>query len=155
VTCKSCAQVPTFENLMDSYCRSATVLKGRVRPINSTHVMVTKHTRLFKGDSNLKPSSRNQGPVLQLSSGSEPCSCPHFGGDGPPSPNYLIMAGTERQASRGPMHVSLLMPWQANDKGFKSAVRRFRKLNCQTLAREIRESMMATGRQRPFRRTVF
>jgi Fz domain len=24
VTCKSCAQVPTFENLMDSYCRSAT-----------------------------------------------------------------------------------------------------------------------------------
>uniref|UniRef100_A0A1I7Y0E8 FZ domain-containing protein n=1 Tax=Steinernema glaseri TaxID=37863 RepID=A0A1I7Y0E8_9BILA len=49
---------------------------------------------------------------------------------------YLIMANKVQ----GIYIANLILPWQRHDKSFKKALRTFRKLNCHSLGREIRES---------------
>ncbi|VIO87231.1 Uncharacterized protein BM_BM7098 [Brugia malayi] len=44
------------------------------------------------------------------------------------------------QNDRGDFIANLILPWRNTDKPFKRAIRSFRKLNCQSLGREIRES---------------
>ncbi|VDP11347.1 unnamed protein product [Onchocerca flexuosa] len=62
------------------------------------------------------------------------CPC-HFSGTG--DLRLLIMAD---QNDRGDFIANLILPWRNTDKPFKRAIRSFRKLNCQSLGREIRES---------------
>uniref|UniRef100_A0A915ERM0 Secreted frizzled-related protein 1 n=1 Tax=Ditylenchus dipsaci TaxID=166011 RepID=A0A915ERM0_9BILA len=161
--CKSCTQVATFENLMDNFCRSTIVLKGRLRSLNDSHITIRK-SRSFKGDpGSATPRAHRSPPVpavdqaIRLSENSldsedKRCPCPMERGGN----NFLVMATEKRVASGNSeggsreLVARLIMPWK-HDKAFKGAIRKFRKVNCNTLGREIRESVL----RQTFKRTVY
>ncbi|KAI1714823.1 fz domain-containing protein [Ditylenchus destructor] len=162
--CKSCSQVATFENLMDNFCRSTIVFKGRLKSLNDSHITV-RRSRSFKGDSpagQRQRESASRAPevdyVIRLAESSAddeekncPCPIPDKG-----AKNFLVMASEKRpgtvnvEGKSRELVAKLVMPWK-QDKTFKSAIRKFRKVNCSTLGREIRESVL----RQTFKRTVY
>uniref|UniRef100_A0A914EFK6 Secreted frizzled-related protein 1 n=1 Tax=Acrobeloides nanus TaxID=290746 RepID=A0A914EFK6_9BILA len=130
--CKSCNQPPTFENILDNFCRSSLVLKARLRNHNGTHVAVRK-ARSFKGSTNdRKRSLDNQ--LIRLADQNESPNCPCEVGKG----TFLLMANE----TNGNYIAKLIMPWDQKNQSFKGAIRKFRRVNCTTLGREIRESVL-------------
>ncbi|VDM95850.1 unnamed protein product [Thelazia callipaeda] len=129
-TCSSCRQVGTYENILDHYCRSQIVVKVRIAGINKSYVSVRKARSLKKSD---RRRSVGRNTVIHFSA-NRACPC-HLGGTG--DHRFLIMAD---QNDRGDFIANLILPWKNTDKPFKRAIRSFRKLNCQSLGREIRES---------------
>ncbi|KAE9555665.1 hypothetical protein FO519_001136 [Halicephalobus sp. NKZ332] len=132
--CKSCSQASTFENIMDNFCRSSLVLRARLRPVNGTHVMIKK-AKLFKGGN----SKVHQNKIIRITNvGENSCQCPIAKG------NFLVMAD---ETSDGEFVAKLILPWK-QEKIFKNAIRRFRTVNCTTLGREIRESVLKQSYKR-------
>ncbi|KAM3725722.1 Secreted frizzled-related protein [Dirofilaria immitis] len=129
-TCSSCSQVSTYENILDHYCRSQIVVKVRIGGINKSYVSVRKARSLKRSD---RRRSVGRDTVIHFSA-NRGCPC-HFSGSG--DLRFLIMAD---QNDRGDFIANLILPWRNTDKPFKRAIRSFRKLNCQSLGREIRES---------------
>ncbi|VIO87230.1 Uncharacterized protein BM_BM7098 [Brugia malayi] len=129
-TCSSCSQVSTYENILDHYCRSQIVVKARIGGINKSYVSVRKARSLKRSD---RRRSVGRDTVIHFSA-SRGCPC-HFSATG--DLRFLIMAD---QNDRGDFIANLILPWRNTDKPFKRAIRSFRKLNCQSLGREIRES---------------
>ncbi|VDN17698.1 unnamed protein product [Gongylonema pulchrum] len=129
-TCSSCSQVGTYENILDHYCRSQIVVKARISGINKSHVSVRKARSLKRSD---RRRSLGRDTVIYFSA-SRGCPC-HLSRTG--DLRFLIMAD---QNDRGDFIANLILPWRNTEKPFKRAIRSFRKLNCQSLGREIRES---------------
>ncbi|VDK56126.1 unnamed protein product [Anisakis simplex] len=129
-TCQSCSQIGTYENILDHYCRSQIVLKARIGTVNESHVKVRKARSLKRAD---RKRSVVRDTVIHFSD-ENGCPCPVTGRK---DVRFLIMAD---QNDKGDFVANLIMPWKNKDKPFKKAVRSFRKLNCQSLGREIRES---------------
>ncbi|KAL7071994.1 hypothetical protein ACQ4LE_008652 [Meloidogyne hapla] len=156
--CKSCAQVATFENLMDNFCRSSYVLKVRVRPINSTYMAIIKRMRIFKSSTSSASASiggKSKDPfeekhiLIKLSEhGETRCYCPFAelntsslqGESKERHLTFLVMA-SEKRRNGELLNAKLIVPWR-QEKSFKTAIRRFKKVNCNTLGREIRESVL-------------
>ncbi|TKR78348.1 hypothetical protein L596_019163 [Steinernema carpocapsae] len=154
-TCKSCQQIGTYENLVDNFCRSHIVIKARLSSINDTFVGIRKSRSLKRKDRKRSTLPRNAAIRFWNDKIEQKCPCPMSAvspvrppahhvfeddsGSSDPSNDerYLIMANKSEQ---GIYVANLILPWQRNDKNFKKALRTFRKLNCQSLGREIRES---------------
>ncbi|VDN57431.1 unnamed protein product [Dracunculus medinensis] len=128
--CSSCNQIGTYENILDHYCRSQIVLKARIGSISDSHVKVRKARSLKRND---RRRSLLRDTVIHFSA-ERGCPCPV---DSSPDSRLLIMAN---QNDKGDLIANLILPWNNADKPFKKAIRSFRKLNCQSLGREIRES---------------
>ena len=133
-----------------------SVLKGRLKPLNSTHGLLLRKARTFK-DSKTHFSMGDritQGSAFLLAehgSMESECSCGLLERVGKSGGNFLLMIGGG--GSEGELlQAKLLLPWKAQDRAFKGTIRKFRKLNCNTLGREIRESVM---RRQPFKRTIY
>jgi secreted frizzled-related protein 5 len=138
--CKSCSQASTFENILDNFCRASVVLRARVRPLNETHIIVRKG-RSFKGptfDRKRTPAHERLVKISDVNSDGTPCPCPITKG------NFLLMAN---ETDNGQFIAKLILPWK-QDKNFKSAIRRFRAVDCTTLGREIRESVLRQSYKR-------
>ncbi|VDM43843.1 unnamed protein product [Toxocara canis] len=129
-TCPSCSQVGTYENILDHYCRSQIVLKARIGTVNESHVKVRKARSLKRLD---RKRSVVRDTIIHFSA-DRGCPCPVNGSS---DARFLIMAD---QNEKGDFIANLILPWNNTDKPFKKAIRSFRKLNCQSLGREIRES---------------
>uniref|UniRef100_A0A915CD00 Secreted frizzled-related protein 5 n=1 Tax=Parascaris univalens TaxID=6257 RepID=A0A915CD00_PARUN len=129
-TCPSCSQVGTYENILDNYCRSQIVLKARIGTVNESHVNVRKARSLKRSD---RKRSVVKDTIIHFSA-DRGCPCPVSGSA---DARFLIMAD---QNEKGDFIANLILPWNNTDKPFKRAIRSFRKLNCQSLGREIRES---------------
>uniref|UniRef100_A0A7E4V8K6 Secreted frizzled-related protein 5 n=1 Tax=Panagrellus redivivus TaxID=6233 RepID=A0A7E4V8K6_PANRE len=138
--CKSCAQASTFENILDNFCRVTTVVRARLRPHNDTHVLVKK-AKTFKGTANDRKRLM-QDRLMRISDLSDTtCTCPIAKG------NFLIMAN---DTDKGDLVAKLIMHWK-HDTAFKNAIRKFRTVNCNTLGREIRESVL----RQTYKRTTY
>jgi len=152
-TCKSCSQVATFENILDNFCRSSFVVKARLKVHNESHLLITRKTRLFKErgkmqlmdndakgttpseDKNKKQLATRREFVRVSDRFEKNCSCQL--GNKKEQGNFLIMANEKNSE----VIAVLILPWK-QDKAFKGAIRKFRKVNCNTLGREIRESVI-------------
>ncbi|KAH7725513.1 sfrp2 [Aphelenchoides avenae] len=130
--CKSCSQVVTLENILDNYCRSAVVLKARLRSHNDSHVVIGK-SKPFKLPHHAGKKNSFVGKAVRLHTDDEDPSCRCNITKG----NHLVMAVVGRRE----LTAQLILPW-TQDKNFKAAIRRLKKVNCTTLGREIRESVM-------------
>ncbi|KAI6222455.1 hypothetical protein M3Y99_01492400 [Aphelenchoides fujianensis] len=141
--CGSCAQVATYENLMDHFCRSSIVFKANVRAMNASHLTVQRIQRVFKPAGLQRKSPQSFARTVQLTDaahGEHDCQCPMAAnGKSRPSNNVLIMSNDQRTG--GVINARLVVPWQ-QEKTFKSAIRKFRKVDCGALGREIRESAL-------------
>ncbi|KAI6175621.1 Fz domain protein [Aphelenchoides bicaudatus] len=115
------------------------MIKAKVRQHNATHLVIQKVQRVFKPATNGRRPANQVGQLVQISEDSD-CQCPTSGKDRMAG-NYLIMSQNANQAETRPINARLLLPWLKH-KVFKSAVRKFRKVNCGTLGREIRESVL-------------
>lgn len=128
--CLYCSQVPTMENILDNFCRSSFVLKGRLKNHNETHLLISKKTRVFKGGELWAQFSKRQSYRLRVGIH---CSCPFKISDDGSGGTYLVMVNQGE--------TKLITPWK-QDKTFKAIVKRFKRVNCNNLGREIRESIM-------------
>uniref|UniRef100_A0A915NH18 Uncharacterized protein n=1 Tax=Meloidogyne floridensis TaxID=298350 RepID=A0A915NH18_9BILA len=165
--CKSCAQVATFENLMDNFCRSSIVLKVRIRAINSTYMAIIKRMRIFKsstssasgsiGEKSTRDPIEDKHILIKLSEhGETRCYCPFaevntssLQGEAKERQLTFLVMASEKRRNGELLNAKLIVPWR-QEKSFKQAIRRFKKLNCNTLGREIRESVL----NQMFRRKV-
>ncbi|KAK0417465.1 hypothetical protein QR680_013026 [Steinernema hermaphroditum] len=159
--CKSCSQVPTYENIVDNFCRSHIVIKARLSSVNDSFVGIRKSRSLKRKDRKRSALPRNAAIRFWNDKIEKQCPCPIPPSSATVTPGsqlpsqdvfeddshsvdptsavddrYLIMANKVH----GIYVANLILPWQRNDKSFKKALRTFRKLNCQSLGREIRES---------------
>ncbi|CAJ0587277.1 unnamed protein product, partial [Mesorhabditis spiculigera] len=135
-TCAACQQVATYENLVDNFCRSSLVVKGKLGKISSNSIKVRNARSLKKGD-----RRRSVGETeIQLSAQGKDCPCEVLETTDK-SARVLIMANRD---AHGHFVANLIVPWQ-KEKNFKRAVHSFQRLNCHSLGREIRES----ARRRP------
>ncbi|CAI2352020.1 unnamed protein product [Caenorhabditis sp. 36 PRJEB53466] len=128
--CSACSQVATYENLVDQFCRSHLVMKGKVTQISSTHISVRNGRSLKKGD------RRRSVPETEILLSAESTGCPCNVSSKAKNEKLLVMASRQPD---GKYLANLVLPWK-KDKNFKRAVHQFQRLNCQSLGREIRES---------------
>ncbi|KAL3114959.1 hypothetical protein niasHT_011395 [Heterodera trifolii] len=151
--CKACSQVATFENLMDNFCRSSVVLKVRLRPLNASHVEIFRRMRVFKDSaggvrnrSSAVASGDRPTQVIRLAEiGERRCQCRQWDTNKRNQQlpgNFLLMASEERRNGAEFQAAKLIVPWK-QEKAFKTAIRRFKRVNCNTLGREIRESVLS------------
>uniref|UniRef100_A0A914IAK0 Uncharacterized protein n=1 Tax=Globodera rostochiensis TaxID=31243 RepID=A0A914IAK0_GLORO len=140
-TCKSCSQVATFENLMDNFCRSSVVLKVRLRPLNTSHVEVLRRVRVFKDNSEVRSNrsavasgeEKPSQPIRLAEPGERRCQCRQWGKNRQQLPgNFLLMASEQRRKGSVSQTAKLIVPWK-REKAFKTAIRRFKRVNCNTL----------------------
>uniref|UniRef100_A0A914X0C3 Uncharacterized protein n=1 Tax=Plectus sambesii TaxID=2011161 RepID=A0A914X0C3_9BILA len=148
-TCQSCSQVSTYENILDHFCRSQIVLKAKVRSVKDSHLDVRRARSLKRGD---RRRSVMRNTSIFFSDGSNrSCPCETVNGEREDNQKgFLVMAN---QNPSGEYVANLILPWK-KEKQFKRAVRMFRKLNCQSLGREIRERAVrdpASFEKRPSR----
>ncbi|CAI4224509.1 unnamed protein product [Auanema sp. JU1783] len=129
ISCPACNQVSTYENLVDQFCRSTLVLKGKVGKLSGTHITVRGGRSLKKGD------RRRNVPETEIRLSSDYRDCPCRVAD-ESDKRFLIMASN---VADGQLTANLVLPWK-KDKNFKRAIHQFQKLNCKSLGREIRES---------------
>ncbi|KAI6181123.1 Fz domain protein [Aphelenchoides besseyi] len=141
--CRSCVQVPTYENILDHFCRSNIVFKAKVRAMNASHLIVQRIQRVFKPTSSSRKSPKSIAQTIQITDsthGENDCQCPMSSGNKRQSNNVLVMSNDSRTG--GVINARLVLQWQQHDKTFKSAIRKFRKVDCGMLGREIRESAL-------------
>ncbi|KAI6221852.1 Secreted frizzled-related protein 5 [Aphelenchoides fujianensis] len=158
--CGSCAQVATYENLMDHFCRSSIVFKAKVRAMNASHLTVQRIQRVFKPAGLQRKSPQSIARTVQLTDaahGEHDCQCPMAAnGKSRPSNNVLIMSNDQRTG--GVINARLVVPWQQEEGGqlptlfihsflpdcrhSRAPFRKFRKVDCGALGREIRESAL-------------
>ncbi|CAD5220040.1 unnamed protein product [Bursaphelenchus okinawaensis] len=146
--CASCVQIPTFENLLDNFCNSNTVFKAKLIVLNGTTFKIHRVQRIFKPKSAAKRDKHaehfkflNAGDLIQVTDDKiAQCYCPQKSKKGPQ--NYLIMTDNRMNNI---LKARLLLPWQ-QDKVFKNAIKKFNKVDCDTLGKEIRESAMKRSR---------
>uniref|UniRef100_A0A914RRT7 FZ domain-containing protein n=1 Tax=Parascaris equorum TaxID=6256 RepID=A0A914RRT7_PAREQ len=103
---------------------------ARIGTVNESHVNVRKARSLKRSD---RKRSVVKDTIIHFSA-DRGCPCPVSGSA---DARFLIMAD---QNEKGDFIANLILPWNNTDKPFKRAIRSFRKLNCQSLGREIRES---------------
>uniref|UniRef100_A0A0N5A721 Secreted frizzled-related protein 1 n=1 Tax=Parastrongyloides trichosuri TaxID=131310 RepID=A0A0N5A721_PARTI len=131
--CRSCGQISTFENIIDNYCRANIVIKGKLHKVDRNHVAINKGgMRNLKHDDMKRHIPKNR--LIRLNDQNEngACSCKIEKG------NHLIMAS---QLQDGTFVAKLIIPWKRDDIEFKKTIRSMKKLNCQSLGREIRQSV--------------
>ncbi|CAB3409561.1 unnamed protein product [Caenorhabditis bovis] len=129
-TCTACSQVATYENLVDQFCRSQLVVKGKIGKLTSTSISVRNGRSLKKGD------RRRSVPETEIRLSMESDGCPCNITTKAKNEKLLVMASRQ---SDGKYTANLILPWK-KDKNFKRAIHQFQRLNCQSLGREIRES---------------
>lgn len=130
-TCTACSQVATYENLVDQFCRSHLVLKGKVIRDSPNQIRVRNGRSLKKGERR-RGVSDVEIRLSAESNGGCPCNLPAKG----QNEKLLVMASRQPD---GKYLANLVLPWQ-KEKNFKRAIHQFQRLNCQSLGREIRES---------------
>ncbi|CAD5226956.1 unnamed protein product [Bursaphelenchus xylophilus] len=149
--CASCVQIPTFENLLDNFCSSNTVFKAKLSVLNGTLFKIHRVQRVFKPRLAAKKDKEAQdnhkflrpSDIIQVTDQNgkvNQCHCPQKVRKGPQ--NYLIMTDNKMNNI---LKARLLLPWQ-QDKVFKNAIKKFNKVDCNSLGREIRESAMKRSR---------
>ncbi|KAF7624786.1 hypothetical protein Mgra_00009939, partial [Meloidogyne graminicola] len=107
----------------------------------------------FKSFNNKNEDNINNNKIIKLSEhGESRCFC-HFISEINNTNNlqneknlkekyltFLVMA-SEKRKNGEILNAKLIIPWK-QEKNFKTSIRRFKKLNCNTLGREIRESVI-------------
>ncbi|PAV89872.1 hypothetical protein WR25_18862 [Diploscapter pachys] len=127
--CTACNQVGTFENLVDHFCRSQLVVKGKLGKLTETHISIRNGRSLKKAD------RRRSIPETEIRLTADNSHCPcNVTASG--ERRVLVMANKQ---SDGHFQANLILPWK-KDKNFKRAIHQFQRLNCKSLGREIRES---------------
>uniref|UniRef100_A0AC35U6L9 Secreted frizzled-related protein 1 n=1 Tax=Rhabditophanes sp. KR3021 TaxID=114890 RepID=A0AC35U6L9_9BILA len=140
--CKSCSQIVTYENIIDNFCRSQIVIKGKLNKVDRNLVSLIKG-----GLKNLKLGEKRRvglkNRLIKLNDYDEPesCICPIEKG------NHLVMA---EENKNGEFIAKLVMPWKKDNQEFKKTIKAIKKLNCHSLGREIRQSVF----KRPYPRTL-
>ncbi|CAI5448848.1 unnamed protein product [Caenorhabditis angaria] len=131
-SCSACSQVETYENLIDQFCRSNLVVKAKITNITGSQISINKGQSLKKGD------RRRNVPIteIRLSADKTGCPCENISNQ-PKNEKFLVMASRQQD---GKYVANLILPFKKKDKNFRNAIRQFKRLNCQSLGREIRES---------------
>lgn len=122
--CEACSQVQTFENILDNFCRADFAMKVKVRKTSrrrgTLKVVMRKKMKKFKKGQLTKKELRRLKVVID-----QPKSCNCEALDNLTG-SFLLMGHKENDTATA----SLLLPWNREEKDFRKAVRRMRKLDC-------------------------
>ncbi|GAB6027838.1 hypothetical protein CHUAL_002064 [Chamberlinius hualienensis] len=118
--CSACHQVPTYENILDNFCRADFALKTKIRKIRKSRI-ICKKSKVFKsGGSTMARSIRK--PKLILNNADECCNEVTK----KLKANYLIMG----HKSGNDLVTTFIMEWAPDSTAFKKAIKTFKKLDC-------------------------
>lgn len=120
--CSACNQPNTFEGLIHNYCRSAFVVKAKIKKSRirsgNTVIYLKKKKRVVKGSLS-KKEKKGLNPHIP-NGGQCECNILHTNNT---KKNFIVMGN---KTDTGEFTITFMAPW-SRDKGFRRAVRMMKK----------------------------